>query len=59
MEDQLFQTGMLFLAVCFIIRKCSNDDVSQVGKWLLYTVMAICASGLGLMFVGALMMIWG
>ncbi len=58
MEDQFFQTGMLLLAICFVLRKCSNDDVSKVDKWWLYTIMAIFAGGLGLMFVGALMMIW-
>ena len=58
MEDQFFQTGMLLLAICLVLRKCSNDDVYQVDKWWLYTIMAIFAGGIGLVFVGALMMIW-
>ena len=59
MEDQFIQTGMLLLALCFILRKCSNDDFAKVNKWWLYTVMAIFASGICSIFGGILWTIWG
>jgi hypothetical protein len=58
MEDGLFKTGILLMALCSILRMCSNDDYKQVAKWWAFTVMGIFTAGIVLLFVATMMMIW-